>query len=116
MHEPSFDPLALDADEMRRIGYLTVDLLVGRILEDGPARQRTTAAELARRLGDPMRDDLAALDWGLGYGYARTAAVTARTPVGLAVLPDHSLDHAMQLSDGLDAAVRAALHERLPRR
>jgi glutamate/tyrosine decarboxylase-like PLP-dependent enzyme len=48
------DPLALDADEMRRIGYRTVDLLVERLLADGPAVVRATTDELyARIAGDP---------------------------------------------------------------
>lgn len=51
------DPLALDADEMRRIGHLTVDLLVDRWLADGPAVVRATADELyARIAGDPPEE------------------------------------------------------------
>ena len=44
--------------------------------------------------GDHIRDmvpgeffgELAALDWGAGFGYARSATVTARTPLRLLVL------------------------------
>jgi hypothetical protein len=60
--------------------------------------------------------ELAALDWGAGYGYPRLATVVARTPLRLVVLPDRSLDFAMRLSAGLDRAVREAFHARLPRR
>lgn len=60
--------------------------------------------------------ELGALDWGAGYGYARMATVTARTPVRVVVLPDRSLAFAMRLSTPLDRAVRRAFHERLPRR
>ena len=50
----STDPLALDAETMRRIGYRTVDMLVDE-LTDGtaPPLRRGDPEELARRLGGP---------------------------------------------------------------
>ena len=47
------DPLALSRDEMRRIGYLTVDLLVERVLAEGPAVVRASAADLRARIAGP---------------------------------------------------------------
>ncbi|HEY4190480.1 MAG TPA: pyridoxal-dependent decarboxylase, partial [Candidatus Limnocylindrales bacterium] len=43
------DPLALDAEEMRRMGYRVVDMLVARIaaLPDGPALRTADRAEIA---------------------------------------------------------------------
>ena len=67
MHHDSVDPLALDAEEMRRIGYRTVDMLVRRILDEGPANVRIRADELTDRIaGPPPEEPLgydAALDW-----------------------------------------------------
>jgi glutamate/tyrosine decarboxylase-like PLP-dependent enzyme len=49
------NPLGLDPETMRRLGYQTVDLLVDRWvgLGDQPVLGRGTPAELARRLGGP---------------------------------------------------------------
>ena len=49
------DPLGLDPETMRRLGYRTVDLLVDRWagLGDEPVVRRGTPAELARRLRGP---------------------------------------------------------------
>ncbi len=58
--------------------------------------------------------EIAALDWGHGYGYARTATVTAATPVRLLVLPEGTLETAMRLAPGLAKAVERAVAARLP--
>jgi aromatic-L-amino-acid decarboxylase len=49
------DPLALDADEMRRMGYAVVDLLIRRICElgDGPVLRTATRSEMAARIDEP---------------------------------------------------------------
>jgi aromatic-L-amino-acid/L-tryptophan decarboxylase len=49
------DPLGLEPETMRRLGYQTVDLLVDRLvgLRDQPVLRRGTPADLARRLGGP---------------------------------------------------------------
>lgn len=49
------DPLGLDPETMRRLGYRTVDLLVDRWagLSDEPVVRRGTPAELVRRLSGP---------------------------------------------------------------
>lgn len=49
------DPLGLDPETMRRLGYRTVDLLVDRWagLGDEPVVRRGTPAELVRRLSGP---------------------------------------------------------------
>jgi aromatic-L-amino-acid/L-tryptophan decarboxylase len=49
------DPLELDREEMRRLGYRTVDLLVDRIagLGDGPVWRGATRAEMEERLREP---------------------------------------------------------------
>ena len=48
------DPLSVDRETMRRLGYQTVDMLVDRVLEgDAPPLRRATPAEMASRLGGP---------------------------------------------------------------
>lgn len=45
------DPLALDAEAMRALGYATVDMLVGEVLdESAPPLRRATPAEMKARL------------------------------------------------------------------
>ena len=60
------DPLALDAEQMRRMGYEVVDLLVERIanLADGPVLQTATREQMAAKLaerGPPEGRDFASL-------------------------------------------------------
>jgi glutamate/tyrosine decarboxylase-like PLP-dependent enzyme len=52
------DPLALDPDEMRRMGYRVVDMLVERIagLAGGPVLRTATRPEMAARIDEPAPD------------------------------------------------------------
>ncbi len=73
--------------------------------------------------GDHIRDmvpgeffgELAALDWGAGFGYARSATVTARTPLRLLVLPPRELRELMRTAPAVAREVQAAARERLKR-
>jgi glutamate/tyrosine decarboxylase-like PLP-dependent enzyme len=73
--------------------------------------------------GDHIRDlvpgeffgELAALDWGAGFGYARSATVTARTPLRLLVLPPRELRDLMRTAPAVARDVQAAARERLRR-
>jgi len=58
--------------------------------------------------------ELAARNWGRGYGSPRTATVTAATDLELLVLPEGALETVMRLSPRLTAAVEAAAATRLP--
>jgi aromatic-L-amino-acid decarboxylase len=53
------DPLELDAEEMRRLGYRAVDLLVDRIagLDDAPAWRGATRTEMEERLREPPPEE-----------------------------------------------------------
>jgi aromatic-L-amino-acid/L-tryptophan decarboxylase len=55
----SRDPLELEAEEMRRLGYRAVDLLVDRIsnLGDAPAWHGATRAEMEDRLREPPPEE-----------------------------------------------------------
>ena len=57
--------------------------------------------------------ELAALDWGAGYGYVRTATVSALTPLLSLVLPAESLNRLMKEAPGFAAKIEAAVRERL---
>lgn len=59
--------------------------------------------------------ELAALDWGAGYGYARSATVTARTPLRLLVLPPRELRDLMRTAPAVAREIQAAARERLKR-
>jgi len=59
--------------------------------------------------------ELAALDWGAGFGYARTAHVVATSPLRLLVLPASGLNELVRRAPELDRRLRAAARERLTR-
>jgi aromatic-L-amino-acid/L-tryptophan decarboxylase len=59
--------------------------------------------------------ELAALDWGAGYGYARLATVTAVEPTRLLVLSPEALRALMAAGPAFARRIEAAVAERLPR-
>jgi aromatic-L-amino-acid/L-tryptophan decarboxylase len=59
--------------------------------------------------------ELAALDWGAGYGYSRLATVVAGSPLRLLVFPEGKLGELMRFP-GVEEWIRTAVHERLPQR
>jgi aromatic-L-amino-acid decarboxylase len=67
------------------------------------------------RAGD-FFGEFAALEWAAGYAYPRLASVVATEPLRLLVFPDGALNELVREFPALDTVIRAALHERLPRR
>jgi hypothetical protein len=57
--------------------------------------------------------ELAALDWGAGFGYARTATVVASSPLRLLVLPQAALGELIRRAPAVEDRVRAAARERM---
>ncbi len=57
--------------------------------------------------------ELAALDWGAGFGYARTASVVARSPARLLVLAPAAFGELIRKAPTVDRVTRAAARERL---
>jgi glutamate/tyrosine decarboxylase-like PLP-dependent enzyme len=55
----------------------------------------------------------AALDWGAGYSYARTASVRAREPARLLVIPGAVLDDLRRTGADVERRLLAAIRERL---
>ena len=60
--------------------------------------------------------ELAALDWGAGFGYARVASVRATVPARLLVVPDDRFNVLVRELPAFAALVRAAVSERLGHR
>ena len=58
--------------------------------------------------------ELAARDWGSGFGYPRLATVTCRSPVRLWQLPHEAFGTLFASEPGFKAAVDAAVRQRLP--
>ena len=58
--------------------------------------------------------ELAALDWGAGFGYPRLATVTATAPLRLVVLPVTRFQALMQQMPEFERQIRQAVRERLP--
>ena len=55
----------------------------------------------------------AALDWGAGYSYARTASVRAREPSRLLAIPGAMLDELRRTAADVERRLLAAIRERL---
>ena len=83
------------------------------VVLDGAAaveRDGRVVAQLGR--GD-FFGELAALDWGAGYGFARSATVTATAPLRLLVLAPSHLNRLLAVSPAVARVVHAAVRERL---
>ena len=59
--------------------------------------------------------ELAALDWGAGFGYSRLATVVAGSPLRLLVFPGGALPELVKRHPDVAQQIRAAVQERLPR-
>ena len=57
--------------------------------------------------------ELAALDWGAGFGYARTAEVLASSDARLLVLAPATLEELLRRAPQVDATLRATAQERV---
>lgn len=53
------DPLALDREAMRQLGYRTIDLLVEQLEREEPPLRRATPAEMRERLHSAPPEQLA---------------------------------------------------------
>jgi aromatic-L-amino-acid/L-tryptophan decarboxylase len=59
--------------------------------------------------------ELAALDWGAGYGYPRLATVVATTAAELVAVPASAFNELLAGAPELDRRIRTVAHERLTR-
>ncbi len=60
--------------------------------------------------------EIAALEWAAGYSYPRIATVVATEPLRVVVFPEGALSLLVAEHPTIDAAIRDAVQERLPRR
>jgi glutamate/tyrosine decarboxylase-like PLP-dependent enzyme len=120
LSEEQLDAVALESRTARAENgeEVTTRWTAGRefhVILEGRA-EVTVEGEAVRELGPgDFFGELAALDWGAGYGYVRTATVTAHTSLLSLVLPAESLNRLMKEAPGFAARIEAAVRERLPR-
>jgi len=86
------------------------------VLLDGSAEVTVDGAPVTELGPGDFFGELAALDWGAGFGYSRLATIVARTPLRLLVVPSEQLNAQVRERPELGAAIRRAVHERLARR
>jgi aromatic-L-amino-acid/L-tryptophan decarboxylase len=78
------------------------------VIGEGERRLRTLGA------GD-FFGELAALDWGAGYGYPRLATVRATTPARLLALPAEAFNEVLLAAPQVERRIRETANERLTR-
>jgi aromatic-L-amino-acid decarboxylase len=86
------------------------------ILLDGSVEVRSKDVRLGELHAGAFFGELAALDWGGGFGYPRLASVIATTSVRLLVLPGAVLAELVRDDPAVAALIRPAVHERVARR
>ena len=84
------------------------------VVLEGAAVVRTTERHLDDIGPGDFFGELAALDWGASFGYARLATVTATSPMRLLVLANADLLVLMDQIPEIAAHVHRAAHDRLP--
>ena len=88
-------------------GFFVIVSGTVRVVRDG---------EVVARLGPgDFFGELAALDWGAGYGHARSATVTAVEPLRLLALAPAHLNLLMAESPPIDERISSAVRDRLTR-
>ena len=85
------------------------------VLADGTATVRSDAEHLRELEPGDFFGELAALEWGAGFGYPRLATVIATSPVTAVVLSSDTLNALMREAPGVAEQVNSAVRERLPR-
>jgi hypothetical protein len=84
------------------------------VILEGTADARTAEEYLAHLGPGDFFGELAALDWGVSFGYPRPASVTATSPARLLVLPGTRFTILVRDAAGFGDRIRRALRERLP--
>jgi CRP-like cAMP-binding protein len=84
------------------------------VIVEGSVEIRAGSHHFTRGPGD-FFGEVAALDWGAGFGYARTATVVAATPLRALVLAPEALGALLGRAPEVERTLRAAAHDRLTR-
>jgi aromatic-L-amino-acid/L-tryptophan decarboxylase len=85
------------------------------VLLEGRAEVQADGETVASLGPGDFFGELAALDWGAGFGYPRLASVIATAPVRLLVFRDGSLNDLLAMAPALSDAIELAVRERLAR-
>jgi glutamate/tyrosine decarboxylase-like PLP-dependent enzyme len=85
------------------------------VIVEGTAEVRGDAGHIGDLGAGDFFGELAALEWGAGYGYPRLASVIATSPLVAVVLSGDALNALMREAPAVAARVQAAIRERLPR-
>jgi CRP-like cAMP-binding protein len=84
------------------------------VVLEGSAAVRTAERHLDDIGPGDFFGEIAALDWGASFGYARLATVTATSPTRLLVLTNADLLVLMEELPQMGARISRAAHDRLP--
>jgi aromatic-L-amino-acid decarboxylase len=84
------------------------------VLLEGTAEVRTESGVRRAVEAGEFFGELAALDWGAGYGYARLASIVATSDCRLLVIPWVRLGALIRDLPAVDERIRRAVRERLP--
>jgi CRP-like cAMP-binding protein len=84
------------------------------VVLEGTAVVRTAERHLDDIGPGDFFGEIAALDWGANFGYARLAAVTATSPMRLLVLTSADLLLLMNEMPQISAQISRAVRDRLP--
>jgi CRP-like cAMP-binding protein len=84
------------------------------VILEGTAEVRTAERHVDDMGPGDFFGELAALDWGAGFGYPRLASVIATSPLRLFVLPHPRFQTLMRQVPAFEAQIRRAARERLP--
>ena len=85
------------------------------VVLEGTASVELRGEEVARLDRGDFFGELAALDWGAGYGHARSATVKAIEPLRLLALAPAHLNLLMAEAPSVDERINSAVRDRLTR-
>jgi selenocysteine lyase/cysteine desulfurase len=123
---PLFD--CLGADDLKRVASWARELRVAKgdiaaarwdaardfyVVLEGTAEVERGGARVAELGPGDFFGELSALDWGAGYGHARSATVTATAPLRLLGLSPTSFEQFMRLDARIAARIDAAARRHL---
>jgi aromatic-L-amino-acid/L-tryptophan decarboxylase len=98
-------------------GQPVIDLWGGTrdfyVIVEGRAEVRREGQPVCELTTGDFFGELAALDWGAGFSYVRTASVVAASPLKLLVLSPDALDDLMRTAPEVKHQVRREAHTRL---
>ena len=83
------------------------------LIREGKVDVLVDGERIAQLGPDEFFGEIAALDWGAGFGYPRIAEVVAATSVSLLVYPDGGLQELVADFPGVDRVIRAAVEYRI---